>query len=66
MLFSIDDDINLPDFLNAYNRSNSIYRMSDMNITFESKTSNDQLATTEQKFDIDAEGKIQASFSVSK
>jgi hypothetical protein len=58
MLFSIDDDINLPDFLNAYNRSNSIYRMSDMNITFESKTSNDHLATTEQKFDIDAEGKI--------
>ena len=60
MLFSIDDDINLPDFLNAYNRSNSIYRISDMNITFESKISNDQLATTEQKLDIDAEGKISA------
>jgi hypothetical protein len=60
MLFSIDDDINLPDFLNAYNRSNSIYRITDMNITFESKISNDQLATTEQKLDIDAEGKISA------
>jgi hypothetical protein len=60
MLFSIDDDINLPDFLNAYNRSNSIYRSSDMNITFESKISNDQLATTEQKLNIDAEGKISA------
>jgi hypothetical protein len=31
-----------------------------MNITFESKISNDQLATTEQKLDIDAEGKISA------
>ena len=66
MLFSIDDDINLPDFLIAYNRSNSIYRMSDMNITFESKTSNDQLATTEQKFDMMLKGRSQASFSVSK
>jgi hypothetical protein len=60
MLFSIDGDINLPDFLIAYNRSNSIYRITDMNITFESKISNDQLATTEQKLNIDAEGKISA------
>lgn len=58
MLFSIDCDINIPAFLIAYNRSNSRYRISDMNITFESKISNDQLATTEQKFDIGAKGKI--------
>jgi hypothetical protein len=58
MLFSIDGDINLSDFLIAYNRSNSIYRISDMNITFEFKITNTQLTTTEQKFGVDAEGKV--------